>query len=140
MQRSSGDPPSARQRGAARGQVEPLAAIAAVLAIAAALALYAGVVTDLFGESESRETPKLILERSVEMATEVGVVEPNRLDRIHEALPDGWNATVTIRGTEYRFREGPAPPAIATETTQRVSVRLEPGRIAPGQFRVAVWR
>jgi hypothetical protein len=123
-----------------RGQVEPLAAIAAVLAIAAALTLYAGVVTDLFGESDSRETPDLILDRSVEAVADVGVIDPSRLDRIHETLPDGWRANVTIRGTDHWFASGPQPPANARKAKKRISVRLGPGRVVPGQFRVAVWR
>lgn len=124
---------------ASRGQVEPLAAVAAVFAVGVGLTMYAGALEDARpGGNDPAVQPALdSAERAV---SEGGVVEPRRLSAALEAAPEGHrlNATLETRGT--RWQVGPTPPAIARNATARVSVRAAPGEVRPGRLTVRVWR
>ena len=122
------------------GQVEPLAALAAVLAVAAGLVVYAGVLDDSIPGQPNTETPAAILDSVHRSLQTAGVTNPGRLDAAMATVPDGWHANVTVVAGSQRWYRGPNPPDDATRETRRVSVRLLPTRIEPGQLRVVVWR
>ncbi len=128
------------RRWSDRGQAEPLAALAAVLAVSAGLTMYAGVLDDATPDRPESETPDAVLDgvhRSLALA---GVTAPDRLDTVHGAVPDGWHANVTLTAADNQYQRGPTPPASAQRETRRVSVRIAPQRVEAGQLRVAVWR
>lgn len=125
-----------------RGQVEPLAALAAVAAVGAALALYAGVLNGVLAAQPDAGPAETALDRVHRAASTASVVEPGRLGTAVAARPKGYhlNATVTVDG--HRWHAGPAPPSGAdVDAAGRLTgVRLGPDRIRPGRFRVEVWR
>jgi len=128
------------RRSSDRGQVEPLAALAAVLAVSAALVVYVGALDDAMpGESDSK-TPRTIHDRVQRHVTSAGVVDPDRLAGALETVPDGWTANVTVAGGGMQWHRGPDPPDEAERVRSRVSVAIGPGRVEPGQLRVVVWR
>ena len=124
---------------ARRGQVEPLAAIAAVFALGVGLTVYAGALTDaLPGGSEPSVQPTLgSAERAV---SDGGVVDPGRLTAARAATPDGHRLNATLETDERRWHLGPTPPGTARNGTARVSVRTAPGRVRPGRLTVRIWR
>lgn len=123
-------------RSSARGQTEPLAALAAVAAACLALSLYAGVVTDAIGEPPEG-TDGTALDRAYRLLASGGVVAPP-LDVLDTAT--GFSrANVTLAAGPGRWSHGPVPPDGATPDSRRVSVRLGPGRVRPGLLRVVVW-
>lgn len=124
-------------RSSGRGYVEPLAAIAAVFAVAAGLTLYAGGLGDALGEAD-RPVAETVLEEVRGAADDRGVVEPVALARAEP--PGGWQANVTLSTRAGRFSRGPTPPADADRATARVAVRLGPGTIRPGRLTVEAWR
>jgi hypothetical protein len=123
-----------------RAQVEPLAALAAVLAVSAGLTIYAGVLDDTVPTAPESETPAAILDGVHRSLTVAGVSSPSRLDEAMATVPDGWHANVTLTAGGQQWQDGPAPPASAQRERRRVSVRLRPQRVEPGQIRVVVWR
>lgn len=128
------------QRSSDKGQVEPLAALAALLAVSAALVVYVGALDDAIpGEPES-ETPQTVHDRIQRNISSAGVVHPGRLDAALGTVPDGWSANVTLVTGTNRWTSGPDPPGDADRVRSRVSVTLGPDRIQPGQFRVVVWQ
>lgn len=137
MRHSSGR--GAIERRGGRGQVEPLAALAAVFAVCAGLVLYAGAVEDALPGESDRDTVEITTDRAVEATSEAGIVRPARLDRATKANPEGWKLNVTLTSEGKRWQYGPRPPATGTEATRRVSVYHEPGTVRPGQFRVVTW-
>ena len=128
------------RRSSGRGQVEPLAALAAVLAVSAGLVVYADVLGGSVPGRPSPETPAQILDDVHRSLQTAGVTSPGRLDAAIETVPDGWHANVTVLAGDQSWSRGPQPPDDATRVTRRVSVRLLPTRIDPGRLRVVVWR
>lgn len=128
------------RRSSDRGQVEPLAVLAAVFAVSAGLALYAGTLDDAIPSQPESETPELVLDAVHRSLESTGVTDPGRLDRATEAVPDGWHANVTLAAGGEQYQRGPTPPEAADRATRRVSVRVAPHRVSPGQLRVVVWR
>jgi hypothetical protein len=142
VQRSSesdDDPASGCTRPGSRGQVEPLAAIAAVLAVGAGLTLYAGAVDDVLGADSDRATADIVLDRGVDELSEAGVVEPAAIDRTRDIAPAGWHVNVTVRAQGVDRSVGPTPPPHAERASERVGVRAGPGAVNPGRVRVVVW-
>lgn len=128
------------RRSSGRGQVEPLAALAAVLAVSTGLVLYAGTLGDAVPGEPDDETPAEILDSVHRSLQTTGVSSPTKLNAAMAAVPEGWQANVTLAAGGERWRRGPTPPESADRETRRVSVRLAPQRIEPGQLRVVVWR
>lgn len=138
MRHSSGE--STVSGGGPRGQVEPLAALVAVFAIATALTLYAGVVGDVLDRDESRDTVEVTLDAVAAEVTEAGVAEPQRLSRASQATPDGRELNVTLRGDGTVRQYGPTPPERAEQASRPIGVRTEPGRVGAGELRVVLWQ
>ena len=128
------------RRSSDKGQVEPLAALAAVFAVSLGLTVYAGVLDDVTPGQPDAETSKTVLDSVQRSLESTGVTSPDRLDEAMRAVPDGWHANVTLTAGGEQYQRGPAPPDAADRETRRVSVRLAPQRIDPGQLRVVVWR
>jgi len=123
-----------------RGQVEPFAALAAVLAVSAGLVLYAGALNDSLPAEQNRETIETALERVHDSLQSTGVVEPERLDGGAVTVADGWHANVTLRAGGQQWARGQSPPEDANRARRRVSVRTDPMEIRPGQLRVVIWQ
>lgn len=128
------------RRSSGRGQVEPLAALAAVLAVTAGLVIYAGALEDRIPGGPDRRIAETTLERVERALQTTGVADPDRLDAAMTRFPDGWHGNLTLRANGTRWSRGPAPPTDAQRATGRVSVGVAPTRLCPGQLRVVVWR
>lgn len=64
-----------------RGQVEPLAALAAVLVLGVALGLYADVLAAVQPTPAPSGAREATLQRAADVVTEDGAAEPDRLSR-----------------------------------------------------------
>lgn len=129
-----------RCRRFSRGQVEPLAAIVAVFAIGAALAVYAGALDEAIGDGPERETPEILLDRTVENATRAGIVDPTRIEGTPRTAPEGLHVNVTLRSDGSVRTAGPTPPPEADGASRRVPVQVGPGTVRPGRIRIEIWR
>ena len=123
---------------ARRGSVEPIAAVAALLAVTAGLGLYAGVLDDARPETD-RDVATPTLDRVYDRTSELAVVVPDGIDAARRAGPDGYRVNVTLWADGRRWTAGPEPPARADRASRSVSVRLAPGRLRAGRLRVEVW-
>lgn len=121
-----------------RGQTEPLAAIAAVLAVGIGLTAYAGVLSDAL-PSPGRNLAEPTLERVHAEVTVGGVSEPSRLPTGLAAGPDGYDVNLTLAVADRTWHAGPPGPPNADTASRIISVRVGPGRVSPGRLRVEVW-
>lgn len=121
-----------------RGQVEPLAALAALFAVSVGLSTYALVVADAGGPSD-RDVAGPALAAVDDAVTVHGSVRPDRLGRALEAGPTGKRLNATVRADGDEWTVGPPVADHGDRASQRVSVRLEPGHVRPGRLRVVVW-
>ena len=130
-----------RHSSGRRGQVEPLAAIVAVATVGVAIGLYAGVLDGVVEPDDERDTDAIAVDRVLDRAEAIGVLEPERLDRALGALPPGWRANATLSVDGRRITVGPAPSDGETMTaSRRVAVRTAPGVVRPGRLSITVWR
>jgi hypothetical protein len=125
--------------GAPRGQVEPLAALAALFAVCVGLSTYALVVADA-GVPTDRDAAEPALAAAHDEASVRGVVHPGRLERALDARLLGSRLNVSLTTDGRQWTVGPAAAARGDCTSRRVSVRLGPGRVRHGRLRVVVWR
>lgn len=128
-----------RRSSARRGQTEPLAALVAVVVVATALSLYAGVFQESVPGSPDRNIAQDAADRAERAATVGGVVASSRLPRAAESGPDGYHLNVTLVAAAGTESVGPPAPATADVASRRVSVRLGPGRVVPGRLEVRAW-
>ena len=127
-------------RSSARAATEPLAALVAVFAVSAGLALYAGTLDDtLAGVGTERDVAGPTADAVERRVTTGGVVDPELVPNSLEAIPSGYEGSVTLRA-ERQWSAGPTPPAGADTDTRTVSVALGPATVRRGRLRVAVWR
>lgn len=127
-------------RSSARATTEPLAALVAVFAVSTGLALYAGILDDsLAGAAGERDLATPTADAVERELTTAGVVDPGRVPASLSAVPDGYEANVTVRA-DQRWTAGPAPPADADTDRRTVSVALGPATVRRGTLRVCVWR
>ena len=127
-------------RSSARAQVEPIAALVAVLAVGIGLSLYAGALDDrLAASGNDRDRAGTAADRLVVELSAFDAVEPPTSKEVTAAAPTNYalNATLTTDG--HRWTAGPAPPGEADRTERNVSVRVSPGRVRPGRLEVSVW-
>ncbi|MFC6988060.1 hypothetical protein ACFQJD_03745 [Haloplanus sp. GCM10025708] len=123
---------------ARRAQVEPTAALAAVLVVCAGVGLYADVLHGAMPESD-REIAPPTLARVYDTVAPDGVVAPSRLADGHDAGPAGYRRNLSVRAGGEQWGVGPTPPPTAEGASRLVSVRLGPARVVPGRLRVEVW-
>lgn len=122
-----------------RGQVEPLAALAALFAVGIGLSTYALVVSDAAPPTD-RDAAGPALAAAHDAVTVRGIVRPARLDRALDAQPFGSRLNVSLTTGERRWAVGPTAAAHGDRASRPVSVRLGPGRTRHGRLGVVVWR
>lgn len=122
----------------ARGQVQPLPALVAVLALTLALTAYADVTHSL--PTPDEPSPAVPALKRVEAATTTGaILDPAALDSATAAL-DGYRVNVTIRYASHLVTVGPNPPDAATRASAHVAVRsANATSVRPGTLTVEVW-
>lgn len=124
-----------------RGQTEPLAALAAVFAVAIGLTLYAGVLDDALEATPDREVAEPTLDRVERTVAPDGVVRPGRLEDAAEHAPDGYRLNVSVHADDRTWSVGPAPPnATVDRSGTRIAVEVTPTAVEPGELRVVTWR
>lgn len=129
-------------RSSGRAQVEPTAALAAVLALTVALGLYAAVHASVpLGGSEAH--PATAAREHVAAALGDETAVPASLPA---AAADAANATptsslnATLRTASGVWTVGPPRPPRADVSTQVLPVDTGNGVVRPGRLTVAVWR
>ena len=125
--------------GRRRGQAEPLAALVALFAVCTGVSLYATALGGSVPVTD-RDLSDPTLERVRDTASRTGAVYPESLSTAVDAGPDDRRVNATLSAGGRRWSAGPTPPERADHTSRTVSVRLGPGRIAPGRLSVRVWR
>lgn len=148
-------------RSSGRGQVEPLAALVAVVAVCLALSAYVGVLDARLPGSPERSVAATALERVDDAVAPAGVAVPGRVGRGPGAGPDGYATNVTLLADGRRWRAGPEVPtraagdppapqdrpdpadsdavAPADVATEPIGVRVAPAAVEPGRLVVRVW-
>ena len=121
------------------GQVEPLAALAAVFAVGAGLAVYGGVLEQVTPGEPTRTVAEEVTDGLVRVDP-IPAIRPASIDGLEAVTPPGWQANLTIRTGSLTRRIGPSPPPDAAEAIRLVSVVVAPTRVRPGRLRVRVWR
>lgn len=119
-----------------RGQVHPLPALVAVLALTVAVVAYANVTSSVTDPTAA--TPALPALKQVEAeATTGAVLDPPALDTDAAGVP-GHRVNVTLDLPTGRFALGPTPPDSASGARVHVAAATD-DRVVPGELRVEVW-
>jgi hypothetical protein len=127
-----------RRSSGRRGQVEPIAALAAVVVLGMALSTYAvAFEASIPNADHERDRARPALRQATATLRVDGVVDPGRVPRAAAGLPA--SANVTLRAVGEEWHAGPVPPADAHVASRPVPVRIAPGRVRPGRVRVEVW-
>lgn len=122
-----------------RGQVEPLAALAALFAVTVGLSTYALVLADTSAPTD-RDVARPALAAVHDQVTVQGAAHPTRLGRALDHGPAGTRLNVSLTTSDERWAVGPESAVHGDRASRRVSVRLGPGRVRAGSLRVVVWR
>jgi hypothetical protein len=122
-----------------RAQTEPFAALVAVVVVALALALYAGVLETSLPGPVDRDAAEPAADRVERALTVGGVARPARLGDATAAGPDGYRMNLTLVTGVERRSVGPEPPVNSDNATRRVSVARGSGTVGPGRLEVRVW-
>lgn len=122
-----------------RGQTEPLAALAAVLALVAGLVLYSGAYAGALPGTGDRDLAEPTLRRVAERVGAGPVVVPARLETAMDAGPAGHHLNVTLRAGNRTWSAGPVAPPGAERAARPVSVRTGNATREPGRLAVEVW-
>jgi hypothetical protein len=132
------------RRSSDRGQLEPTAALAAVLAVCVGLSIYAGVVDDVASGDRSSTGPDATARQAADAVADAarssGALVPDRLAGALAAGPAGYRVNATLRTAEKRWTAGPTPPARARSARIRVTARVGPADVDPATLGVEVWR
>lgn len=123
------------------GQVEPLAALAALVVLGMGLTLFAVAYDNAIPVDRDRNLAHPALSRTVAEAGPGAVVSPGRLrSAARTAAPAGYDLHAALTAGNRSWAAGPRPPPTASRASRVVAVRVGPGRVEPGRLRVAVWR
>lgn len=122
-----------------RAQVEPLAALVAVVAVGLALSLYAGVLEGALPGSPDRNVAGSTIERVESTVAPAGVARPTLLGEASRSGPGGYRVNATLRTDEDSWTAGPQAPGNASRESVRIGVRSGPAAVRPGVLRVVVW-
>lgn len=133
--------PPATASGRGRGQVEPLAALAAVLAVTAGVGLYTGALHAAVPAPTDPDLAPTALDGIAGTASDAtGVVDPARLPPALAAGPDRHQVNATIDAGARQWAVGPPiPDETSDRARRRVAVDIGPNRTAVGRLRVVVW-
>lgn len=161
VSRSWGEPARAASRLPDRAQVEPIAALVALLAVGAGLGCYA-VALDAAAPDRDRAVDEPVLDRVQREASVGGVLDPDALAVPERGVPPDAAVLVEVRtdGRSWRVGDpaaarrggaaggsaagggavdGGAASGVAV-AERRVTVAVAPGETAGGTLRVAVRR
>lgn len=119
-----------------RGQVEPLPALVAVLALTLALVAYGNLAAAL-PPTDDANAAVPALKRVEAAATSGATLDPAALDP-GAARMDGYRVNVTLRTEASVVSVGPAPGNDAESASVHVAVD-DDTRIRPGILHVEVW-
>lgn len=123
-----------------RGQVEPLAALAAVFAVGIGLSLYVGVLDGTLPElTSNRRMAVVAADRLLAESSAFGSVRPPIDDAAVAARPTGYGLNATLRSDGGTWTAGSQRQPSADCVTRRVSVGVTPGRVRPGSLEVCTW-
>jgi len=127
-----------------RGQVEPLAALVALVAVGAGLSLYAVALADARADRDGSDpTVETVADRTLERVAPAGVARPGRTSELPSVAPSGYRLNATLTSGDDRWTVGPSAPAAGSPTASRAtrptSVRVAPGRVRAGTLRVVIW-
>lgn len=123
-----------------RGQTEPLAALAAVFAVAIGLSLYAGILDDALAGTPDRDVAGPTLDRVERTVAPDGVVKPNRLGDAMEHAPGGYRMNASVHTDGQTWTVGPAPPNASVDRARsQIAVEVTHATVEPGELRVVVW-
>lgn len=123
-----------------RAQVEPLAALAAVLAVCIGLSLYVGVFeAALVSLSPDRAVAPTAADRFVATASSFGSVSVPIGDSAEKARPAGYELNATVIADGSAWTAGPTQPDESECVRRQVSVRSEPATVRPATLEVCVW-
>lgn len=125
---------------ARRAQVEPVAAVVAVLALCLAIAAYGVVSAGVLPDSKSSAPASQVLDAAADAASTEGsvVVSPSRLSA--DVAPVGYEAALRLSADDRTWTAGASdPPPEAASASRRVPVRVGPGDVVPGRLTVEVW-
>jgi hypothetical protein len=143
MSRSSADGPGGPLATAAteRAQVEPLAALAAVLAVTVGFGLYTGALQAAMPTPGDPDLAPTALDRIAGATSDAtGVVDPRRLGEALTAAPDRHRLNATIVAAGRHWAVGPPLTGAASDRARRrVAVDIGPNRTVVGRLRVVVW-
>ena len=128
-----------RHSSAREGQVEPFAALAAVVVVAFALAAYAGAFESAVPSPLERTVADPAADQVERAVTVGGVVDPDRIAGVNRSGPRGYRTNVTLDYGGNRVTTGPAAPNTTELARRHVSVGLNPGVVVPGRLEVRVW-
>lgn len=124
---------------ARRGLIEPLPALAAVLAVGLALGLYADAMATAEPEQSAPGTAEATLQSVHDAVREDAAALPRRVPRGVDVGPAGYDVNVTLAAGGRQWRAGPVPPERAAGARRRTPVRLDRWTVGPGWLRVVVW-
>lgn len=123
-----------------RGQVEPLAALAAVLAVSIGLSLYVGVLDATLPElTTDRRMAVVAADRLVTEATSFGAMATPFDGPAEAARPSGHELNASLRSDGRTWTAGSERASSADCVTRRVSVGVAPGRVRTGRLEVCTW-
>lgn len=122
------------------GQVEPLAALAAVVAVCLGLSLYVVVLDASLPGSPDRSVAATGIDRIERAVAPDGIASPARIDDGRDASPSGYHANVSLSTERRRWTAGSVPSPRADTAQRRLAVRVEPAEVRSGTLRVATWR
>lgn len=124
---------------ARRGQVEPLAALAAVLVLGIALAVYADALAAVEPASSETGSADAALQSVHDAVSDDGAALPGQVPGATAAGPPGYDVNVTLTADGRRWAAGSTPPGNAADAGRRAAVRLDRWTVRPGRLRVVVW-
>lgn len=150
---------SGSRAGTSRGQTEPLAALAAVLAVGIGLTLYAGVATEQYPGTDDRSVAAVTLDRAWDDIGSDGLFDERTddLEAASQARPDGYNVYLEVTSGDIDDpetvaelfvdadgtvrTETPDPPADAQSASRPIGLQLTdaPGDVRAGTLRVELW-
>jgi len=126
---------------ARRAQVEPVAAVVAVLALCLALAAYGSVSAGVLPGRAASAPAGQVLDDAVDAATPAGSVVASPSALSGAVAPAGYETRVRLTSGSRSWTAGAdSPPPAAASASRRVPVRVAPGEVAPGRLTVEVWQ
>lgn len=124
-----------------RAQVEPVAAVVAVLALCLAIAAYGSVRGSVLPAADGPAPADQVLGDAVDAATPAGSVVASPARLTGGVAPVGYEVSIRLTAGDRAWTAGARnPPPAAASASRRVPVRLNPGEVQPGQLTVAVWQ